>query len=369
MIKDLTEDESAPTMEGLREARFPFSKLDENLICPIKTFAPEVREGSTVPTPVLFLQANFIRGGLLLTINAVHRTMDITGQVHMLSLLSKACRNVPFTDEEVTNGNLDRRNIIPLLDENWEADAQPPVIPKTTSTDTPSKQSAPPPQIGYAWAYFSFTSTSVAQLKAHATSSVTSPSAFVSSDDSLCALIWQSIARARLARLDPATASIFTRIVEIRQLFDIPKEFPGNIVTQTLNNSTLQDVTSQTIGDLASQLRSKLDPESLKHTFQANATRQARTKNKIIKPAAVDHSNFVMMSSWMKADCYDFDFNLGLGKPEAVRRPKFTPFPGAVFLSPRALDGEVVAGMCLREDEMEILKADEELLKYGQYIG
>jgi len=369
VVKDLTNDESAPTMEGLKKARYPFSMLDEDLLCPIKTFAPEVREGSTVPTPVLILQANFIRGGLLLTINAVHRTVDITGQVHMISLLSKACRNEPFTNEEVTNGNLDRRNIIPLLDEDWDADAQPSVVTTSTSPAAPAKKSASPTPVRCAWACFSFSSASVAQLKTNATSTASSSSTFVSSDDALCAMIWQAIARAKLARLDPATESVFTRIVEIRRFMGIPKEFPGNIVTQTMNNSTLQEVTSQTIGDVASQLRSKLDPESLKHTFQANATRQARMQDKAVKHAGPDRSNYIGISSWTKADCYDFDFNLGLGKPEAVRRPKFTPFVGTVYLSPKAPDGEIVAGMCLREDEMESLRVDEEFLKYGEYIG
>jgi len=42
---------------------------------------------------------------------------------------------------------------------------------------------------------------------------------------------------------------------------------------------------------------------------------------------------------------------------------------GVVYLLPKALDGEIVAGLCLRDDDMEKLKVDKEFLKYGQYNG
>jgi hypothetical protein len=75
------------------------------------------------------------------------------------------------------------------------------------------------------------------------------------------------------------------------------------------------------------------------------------------------------VSSWSKVDCYEFDFNLGLGRPESVRRPQFSPVEGVVYLLPKALDGEIVAGLCLRDDDMEKLKVDKEFVKYGKYNG
>lgn len=36
---------------------------------------------------------------------------------------------------------------------------------------------------------------------------------------------------------------------------------------------------------------------------------------------------------------------------------------------PKALGGEIVAAICLRDEEMERLRVDEEFAKYGTYIG
>ena len=74
------------------------------------------------------------------------------------------------------------------------------------------------------------------------------------------------------------------------------------------------------------------------------------------------------MSSWSKVDCYDLDFGLGLGRPTSVRRPQFEPIEGVVYLLPKAPDGEIVAGLCLRDDDMEKLTVDDEFMKYAEYI-
>jgi hypothetical protein len=370
VVKNLMNDDLAPKMDALREANFPFSMLEENVICPRMTLAGGLGETSSDPSPVLLLQANFITGGLLLTIVASHSAMDIVGQVQMIYLLSKACRNEPFTDEEVMNGNLDRRNLIPLLDDRCQPDhksvsqVEKPAPSKSTSGDhLPS-----PTTSSLSWAYFTFKPASLAVLKAVATSSITVPSTFISTDDALCALIWQSVVRARLARLDPATDSVFKRAVDMRRYLNISKEFPGNMSTKTTNSSTLQKVIDQSLGDVASQLRSVLDPEIMKYNMIANATAQIRTRDKSVN-SPVDRTKCIVMSSWSKVDCYEFDFNLGLGRPESVRRPQFSPVESVVYLLPKALDGEIVAGLCLRDDDMEKLKVDKEFMKYGQYIG
>ena len=76
-----------------------------------------------------------------------------------------------------------------------------------------------------------------------------------------------------------------------------------------------------------------------------------------------------MFSSWAKLDCYELDFNLGLDKPEAVRRPQFEPVESLIYLMPRTLDGGIAVAICLRDEDMERLRADEEFAKYGRYIG
>ncbi|KAJ6087110.1 hypothetical protein N7467_006024 [Penicillium canescens] len=92
VVKDLQHDPSAPTIDGLRQAKYPFTMLDKN--------------------------ANFIKGGLMLTLVAQHNVMEMTGQDFIVNMLSKTCHNESFTSEEIATRNIDRSNIIPLLDDS-----------------------------------------------------------------------------------------------------------------------------------------------------------------------------------------------------------------------------------------------------------
>ena len=159
----------------------------------------------------------------------------------------------------------------------------------------------------------------------------------------------------------------------MRHHLGIPSTFPGNLTTKTTTTLTLQELVPEPLGGIAYQLRSALSPDELKHSIQAFATSQTYTPNKASSAAAgtpgTDRTSYVVMSSWTKVDCCSLDFGLGLGRPECVRRPRFEPVEGVVYLLPKAMDGVIVAGLCLREDDMEKLRADEEFRRYGRYIG
>lgn len=378
VVKDLRHDPSIPTMDILRRANFPFSMLDETIIAPRKTL-PEISDDSeSDSTPVLLLQATFITGGLLLTFVGQHNTMDMTGQGHIMHLFSKACHNEQFTSEELSSGNLARRNIIPLLDESYK---QGPELARQIVKPTPSHpisydttdHPAPPPAPKCTWTYFTFHPTSLTALKSLATKTITLPSGYISTDDALSAFLWQSVIRARLPRLNPTTESTFARAVNVRRYLGISQTYPGLVQNMTYHTYTLQKLAEEPLGRVASQLRLALDPQTsnLGYNTRALATFLDRTpdKNSIPFTATLDLTADIMLSSWAKLDCYELDFNLGLGKPEAVRRPRFEPFESLIYLMPRTLDGEIAVAICLRDEDMERLKADEEFAKYGRYIG
>jgi trichothecene 3-O-acetyltransferase len=141
----------------------------------------------------------------------------------------------------------------------------------------------------------------------------------------------------------------------------------------TYHTYTLQKLAEEPLDGVTSQLRSALDPKTSNlgcHT-RALAIFLNRTpdKNIISFTATLDLSADIMFSSWAKLDRYELDFNLGLGKPEAVRRPQFEPVESLIYLMPRTLDGEIAVATCLRDGDMERLRADEEFAKYGRYIG
>lgn len=215
--------------------------------------------------------------------------------------------------------------------------------------------------------------TSLTALKSLATKTITLPSGYISTDDALSAFIWQSVIRARLPRLSPTAESTFARAVDVRRYLDIPQTYPGLVQNMAYHTYTLQKLVEEPLGGIASQLRSALDPKTsnLGHHTRALATFLNRSpdKNVISFTATLDLSADIMLSSWAKLDCYELDFNLGLAKPEAVRRPRFDPVESLIYLMPRTLDGEIAVAICLRDEDMERLRADEEFAKYARYVG
>ena len=70
---------------------------------------------------------------------------------------------------------------------------------------------------------------------------------------------------------------------------------------------------------------------------------------------------------------YELDFGLNLGKPVAVRRPKFYPVEGLAYLLPRKVNkegnGEVVLVICLSHEDIARLRECEEWNRFAVFIG
>ncbi|KAJ6026907.1 hypothetical protein N7460_011724 [Penicillium canescens] len=122
VVKDLQHDASAPTIDDLRQAKYPFTMLNENIIAPSTTInLPGAPPGIITESALVFcVQANSVKGGLMLTLVAQHNVMDMTGQDFIVNMLSNACHNESFTSEEMATGNIDRSNIISLVDYAYE---------------------------------------------------------------------------------------------------------------------------------------------------------------------------------------------------------------------------------------------------------
>ncbi|KAK0759359.1 hypothetical protein N5P37_007547 [Trichoderma harzianum] len=374
-VKDLRTDTSAPTMMRLRETNFPMRMLNESVIAPRNTFpaanAVSVREYGS---PVFLVQANFIVGGLVLTFLGQHQTMDIVGQGQIMHLLSKACHGESFTENELSSGNLQRQNLIPVLD-NYERGPELARHLAATATGPTrnglDKHETKPTQI--MWASFTFHPTSLAALKATAVKTLPSGSSYVSTDDALSAFIWQSIMRARADRLPPNRETTFARAIDVRSFVDVPATYTGIVQNMTYATYTIQELVVLPLGEIASTLRAALEPNTTILPFHTRALatylHSQADKSHVSPASSLDFSVDVIVSSWAKTNSYDLDFNLGLGKPEAVRRPWFTPLQSFVYLMPRKADGEIAVAVCLEEENMKRLKADKEFMTYARHDG
>ena len=377
VVKDLRHDRCIPTMEALRQAKFPFRMLDESTIAPCWTLPTNPHNSASDSAPVFQLQANFITGGLLLTFVGQHNAMDMVGQVHIIHLLSKACSNGQFTSEELSSGNLDRCNIIPSLDESSSPRSEPArqsskPAPRRPSRLDSSSDPAPSPSSNCIWTYFSFSPSSLFALKSHATKTMNVPSGYISTDDAVSAFVWKSLTRARLPRLSPSVETTVARAVNVRRYLDIPPLYPGMVQHPTYHTYTLQKLVEEPLGVVASQFRSAID---LKTSTLGHDTRvlvrslsRASDKTTVSFVRALDLSADFMLSSWANLECHEFDFNLGLGKAEAVRRPQFDPYESLAYLMPRTQEGEIALAICLREEDLTRLRADEEFAQYAAYI-
>jgi trichothecene 3-O-acetyltransferase len=92
-------------------------------------------------------------------------------------------------------------------------------------------------------------------------------------------------------------------------------------------------------------------------------------KSSVTPGADLNLSSDIFFSSWAKLPCYNLDFNLGLGFPESVRRPRFDQVEGLMYLMPMDRGGGVDAAICLRDEELEGLRTDGEFGEYAKWIG
>lgn len=373
-IKDLRGDPSVASMDDLRQSGFPMSAFDEAIVSPRKTESG-VPGGAGAEHEVFQLQANLIRGGLILTFLGQHQCMDGIGQAQVIALLSKACRNEAFTEDELRIGNRAPENVVQLLGPSWEPGPEllHTLVKKDASQPGPgSIQCKIPAEMGV-WSQFSFSAAAQKALKALATQTLPPNASYVSTDDALSAFIWQSVARVRLKRFDdPTTKALFARAIDLRRYLGIAETHPGFIQSMTHHEFTMQEVAHGPLGTIASDFRAAVDPatSNLEYHGRSLATLISRIPDKALISfiAGYDLARDFMLSSWSSQNSYGLDFGLGLGTAEAVRRPLFAGYQGMAYMLPRSPEGDVVVIICLGAEETGELRADGEFTKYAQLV-
>lgn len=351
---------SVPSLATLSAAGFPMSMLDASWLLPsiALTWASDSFDKIA---PVLILQANFLPGGgLALSIASNHACMDMTGLGLFIAYLAKASRAEPFTPSEVEGGNGDRRNIVPLLDDAYipgpELDdslLKPPPPSSSKGTDSAGPSPAAPPA---EWAYLRFTNTSLASLKAAASTDLTGVP-YISTDDAISAFLWQRISAARAATTasdsnsnpsapsptntstSTAPSTTLTRTISMRPFLNLP-HYTGHLVDcvhvtlpnpsstppyQPAPSSPLSSSSAPpplhalSLSTLASHLRHPLlaaapQRETLLHHFRAYTTVLARLadKTRIVNGALLNPATDVVVSSYANLRCCELEFDFGL---------------------------------------------------------
>lgn len=353
------------SFEQLRKENFPCKLLDEQDLAPRSTIPGIFSDSES--KPVFIVQATFVQNGVIVTFLAHHQVLDGTGEATIISHLSTLCCGKSLKPEDIKVGNLERENLIQLFNADEEADYGP-IEQKLGYQIVPSNPPASGETVTSYWANFVFLASSLSELKKLACADLLPGKKYISTDDALTAFIWQAVCRVRLSRVLNVTSTI-ARAVDVRSYLGVPSSYPGVVNNMTYNEEDISELVKKPLGHIASELRSRLNGTNLRDDSRALATLVSRTRHSPITSgtATINASYDIALSSWAKQNSYSLDFGFGL--PESVRRPQFTPVESLMYILPRSLDGEIGLAICLRENDMEMLRQDKTMRHYATYIG
>ena len=367
-----------PSYADILAAKGTQSMLDGSILGPVKAFPETYEESPSNPAPVLIIQANYIKGGLLLDAAAQHNFVDGSGLFQAMRLFAKALRGESFTATELEQGNRDRRNLIPLLG------ADEPLLDHShlLREPIPATNGAPPPPNptnAAAWHTFRFPASALASIKSRANSTLPPSTSsneedvpFVSTNDALNAFIWQRLSATRLARhKQPDRPSKCSRALDARRAMGVPGEYMGQMGYNATCTLTFGDVAEQfSLGKLAAALRRTVAAVNNPLSVRSWVTFIAREpdKSRIMFGGKFDPDNDVGLSSLVHAELHSVEFG-ALGKPQLVRRPNFKPLQGCVYLWNRTEEGDWDVLMCLSRTDLEALRGDGEWGESTEYIG
>ena len=390
VVEDYSNNVQIPTFAEMERAGYPMSMLDEDRWAPCPTLAglgfdpPKPSGSAEQSAPVMMVQLSFIRAGVVLCINMQHNVCDMLGQAAVMQWLSKACCGEEFSEDELKVGNMKRRGLIPLIEEegwrpgkelNDQLLSSEPTLTidvQEPKADTVSKLPTPPE---CSWIYFNFSASALEALKEEATRSLPDDfTGFVSTDDTLTAFILQNVSRSRQPRL-PADISItLARAIDARRYLCISPIYAGILQNMTYTHFPISTLLDLPLGHIAATLRTQIDPKTSDVAQRTRAlltylSQASENANNMSFTAKCRADADIMLSSWTKVPAYEWTFGFGLGRPKVVRRPAFVPVESLMYLMPKDEEGGVAVAMCLREEDIQELRDSEDWSRFVAYVG
>lgn len=313
--------------------------------------------------------------------------MDCVGMGEVTRMMAKIMSGTDLSEDELTLGNQPRGHVIPLLGDEYQPDLGPgteldDVYLKPTSFSTAAgfaniDLSSPP-----RWVYLNFTAENLGRLKDEAArEGLASGMPYITTDDAICALLWQRINKARHARLGTYTSRL-GRVVNVRKCFGL-NGYLGNMgdTVEYVDYAETSGVNiwKKPLGSIASQLRAGLQAKQydrvIKHHMQALATMLDRykgeDKNKLGFGANIDFNKDMYVSSYTKVfQCCDWSFGPLLGVPEVGRRPQManSALPGLLMFMPKSKNGDLAVAAALSELDIAALRGDQTFTLFAEFL-
>ena len=378
-VRKLMCDEVPYTYDQLDEMGLPPSAIKPELVSALSESADEDR------APVFRVQANIIGGGVIVSIYLHHCISDGTGAG---LLISGSVLNDEFTfDRHLDSQGRDtpslsvrlakfanRKSIVrqqlswsdpnQISDRSLKCKAVK-QVPEVNGEDRAQGDGC----------ILAFSLERLARLKAmleretHHT--------FITANDTLLALLWHSMVKARLPSLADDHATTFSKLlipINIRgKLKDpLPESYFGAAIDFATAQMEIDHLTGHSPASLietAMEVRRAIN--SVDEPYIRQAIALARFPDPTIDVRDLQASNMdrkngadMYVTSWEKLNCYDATFDLGLGQPDWVRKP-WSRDPGSCIVLPyddRKDHLEVVIQMTVAD--MDRLLQDQDFMSY-----
>ncbi|KAK0613252.1 hypothetical protein B0T14DRAFT_498792 [Immersiella caudata] len=363
----------------------PAEAMDKDILCLLPEKLPGPGEGCHPVT----LRVNFTkdRKGILLGLSLHHGIHDGTGVRDFLACFAGLDAPNPEADSSYFSRFLEQKKTIDWFIGTWESrevnmnatedynfnePSQPPLVDPTAPPGIARIISIPADRIA-----------KLHELVLDMVKEKHGSSAFVSTADTVSALLWVYITRARRAHLLPHEISHFATAVDIRSkiplLTDTPESYLGNaflrVTTKSLavllapdehDNSPI--AIARCVAYAAHLIRKAIQtldsPSHLRHhlSIAVNTANPPDVDAAVRRVIDRGHAG-VDCSSWLALGA-DLNFHIpgtehkNGGKPVFIRRA-YAPFPGAMNIMPRRGgtkgDADWEIWVALRGDDMERL--------------
>jgi hypothetical protein len=278
-----------------------------------------------------------------------------------LRLLATSLQSGDLPQTAIEINNRDRRSIFPLLGQD-EIKYDHTAMRCPSALDKPLRP-PPPPGPRPAFQHFRFSATSLGSIA----ELCNTPSI----DDALSAFVWKRLSVVRLHLYDkPDAVTGFSRAVDCRRNLSVPAQYMGQLAAKTFSTITLRQIEGSSLETVAAHLRKDLQKIRDQNFLRSLATLidSEPDKSTFNFVQGFNPDTWINASSWAGVNAYTLEFGL-LGKPAVIRRPTSKPVQSLLYFLPQMEQGDIDVLLCLKDEEIVMLKKDEEWSKYALYIG
>ncbi|EYE90632.1 uncharacterized protein EURHEDRAFT_417297 [Aspergillus ruber CBS 135680] len=373
VVKDLRNSDTFPQHYSvLKEKAFPVAAFDGDIFC----------RRSVWPTPgerlpISLVQANFIRGGLILTWCILHMVGDGTSFYTWTKVWASKCRSALQESFEPIHLDdaiwRDRDRMMMPSGRNFGFLKTHPEY--TLLPFTPA--GAPPRMLSphHRGQVFYFSPAALKALKAEASpahATVPSHQPWVSTNDALSALLWRTVmaVQSPLDTLDGNPVSVFNIAIDGRQRTHPPvhPETLGCFLEYIAVSLPIRKILgSCNLADLAILIRKAVLGANNQYTDDVmSLVEQLDDVDRLVPTAFLDVPGFnCILSSWARFELYQLEWGSLLGRVEAVRTPSVGCINGLQIVLPPLPDGGVEILMGVEDSCLGRLLEEPLWMKYA----